>query len=97
MKLTKDLKMNELIREYRLVRKLSQSDLGKELGVSHAAVSDLERGRTLKMSPKLFHLLLNFIITSGFIETLPEKITNIRGGYPLREEVGFKWEKYIHG
>ena len=38
--------LGESIRMERLRRRLSQRELGARLGVSHAAISDLENGKT---------------------------------------------------
>ena len=33
----------------------------------------------------------------GFVKTLPEKITNVVGGYPLRVEIKARWKEWVSG
>ena len=91
----KNMSFNDLIEECRQSTGLSQEQFGKILGVSHAAVSDLERGRTSRISQKLFHVLLDYIVREGFIANLPFSITKVGGGYPLRDDVLDKWKEFM--
>ena len=52
------MKINELIRKYRLDKHLSQEELGNMLGVSHASVSDMERAVTNHLPTKLVEMLM---------------------------------------
>ncbi len=49
--------VGEIIRLKRKELKESQGRFGKRFGISHAAVSDLERGVTTHIPSKLFELL----------------------------------------
>ena len=59
------MKINEQIKTYRLGRGLSQEQLGNELGVSHAAISDMERGITSHIPTKLIEGMLRLDVISG--------------------------------
>ena len=56
------MKIHELIKKYRLSRGLSQSEYGKELGISHAAISDIERGKTTHIPAKVVEHIMGFEI-----------------------------------
>lgn len=47
----------EIIKVKRLALKESQSEFGKRFGISHAAISDLERGKTTHIPVKLIELI----------------------------------------
>lgn len=91
----KQLNMAEVVKECRLSRGLSQSDFGELVGISHAAISDIERGRTIKISQRLFPIVVDFIVRFGFIDNLPQAITKVKGGYPLRSEVQEAWKTFV--
>lgn len=54
--------VGKLTREKRIELGENQNKFGKRFGISHAAVSDIERGITKHIPSKLIELLLNNII-----------------------------------
>lgn len=51
--------MKDLIKQKRLELKESQAEFGKRFGLSHAAISDIERGITKNVSLDLIDFVLN--------------------------------------
>ena len=51
------MKIKELIKNKRIELKESQEDFGKRFGLSHAAISDLERGVTLSITEHMMNFL----------------------------------------
>lgn len=68
MNIAKDL-ISQKIKELRTLKGVSQEELGKALGRSHAAISDIERGKT-NLSVQDLSAISNFFQTplSYFIE-----------------------------
>ena len=62
MLVIKEVKVNELIKEFRQAHGFSQSDLGDRVGVSHAAISDMERGVTQHIPVLLVDTLIDFCV-----------------------------------
>lgn len=62
--------MKDLIKQKRLELKESQSEFGKRFGLSHAAISDIERGVSTHVQLEL----IDFVLGRFKQSKLPEKI-----------------------
>ena len=66
--------VGEFIKERRIENKQSQLEFGKMFGISHAAVSDIERGITTHIPISMINFLFDF-------EDKPEASDYINFGY----------------
>jgi len=74
MSLTKE-KLSEKIKELRTSKGASQEELGKVLGKSHAAISDIERGIT-DVSVQELSLIADFFHTPKGISPQEKKLVD---------------------
>jgi transcriptional regulator with XRE-family HTH domain len=71
------IKIGENIKKLRLERGKTQGELGKFLGISHVAISDIERGKTKLKVDTLLRIADFFgIVTKDIKFYKPEKIMN---------------------
>lgn len=84
------MKISDLVKSKRKLLGESQSDFGKRFGVSHAAISDMESGKTKSIDEEM----LNFLFpTCEHREREYRTITYvkcIKCGYETEENMKFK-------